>query len=324
MLSRFQVLQILADGNTHSGQKLSEFLGVSRAAIWKHIQKLESQGVDIRKEKGRGYRLAAPITLLNKSKIINGMTAGQQALLAELFVEPIVDSTNALAIHGIKRGLSGSVWLAEQQTSGRGRRGRNWISPFGSNIYMSALWRISGGAGQLGGLSLALGVALVEVLSELGAQGLALKWPNDIVFEQKKLGGILIEIQGDAAGDCHVVVGMGLNVDMPARAAQDIDQEWTDLCSISGSFADRNAIAAALTGALLQLLSDYTATGFAPYVSRWNALDALQGQAVSVKIGTDTVCGVARGAAADGALQLETDAGLRLFHGGEVSVRVQS
>ena len=324
MVSRFQVLQVLADGNTHSGQKLSSCLGVSRAAIWKHIQKLESQGVDIRKQKGRGYRLAAPIELLEKATIINQLTAAHQALLAELFVELVVDSTNALAIQGIEQGLCGSVWLAEQQTSGRGRRGRDWVSPFGTNIYMSALSKISGGAGQLGGLSLAVGVVLVEAMVGLGVHGVALKWPNDIVFEHKKLGGILIELQGDAAGDCHVVVGVGLNVNMPARAAQDINQEWTDLCSINASAPERNAVAAALIGALLQLLSDYTTTGFAPYADRWNALDSLQGAAVSVQIGADTVYGIAKGAASDGALQLETDAGLRLFHGGEVSLRAQS
>ncbi len=323
MTSRFQVLQILADGNTHSGQKLSNLLGVSRAAIWKHIQKLESQGVDICKEKGRGYRLRAPIELLNKVEIVNRLNAEQKTLLANLFVETVIDSTNAMAMRGIDHATSGSVWLAEQQTSGRGRRGRSWVSPFGSNIYLSALWKISGGAGQLGGLSLAVGVILVEALAALGVNGLTLKWPNDIMFERKKLGGILVEMQGDAAGDCHVVVGIGINVNMPPRAAKDIDQQWVDLKSTIDAVPGRNEIAAALTGAILQLLSDYPTTGFATYAKRWNALDALQDAAVSVQIGSDAVVGVARGAAADGALRLDTEAGLRLFHGGEVSLRAQ-
>lgn len=323
MTSRFQVLQILADGNTHSGQKISDILGVSRAAVWKHVRNLESQGIDIRKEKGRGYRLAATIELLKITSIVEQLTADQQTLLNQLFVESTVDSTNALAMQGVEQGLSGSVWLAEHQTSGRGRRGRDWVSPFGANIYLSALWKINGGAAQLGGLSLALGVVLVETLAELGVHGLALKWPNDIVFERKKLGGILIEMQGDATGDCHVVAGIGMNVNMPARAAQAIDQQWTDLHSICDCVPSRNELAAALTGAVLQLLSDYPATGFAPFANRWNALDALCGVAVSVQTGADAVYGIARGAAADGALQLETETGLRLFHGGEVSVRTQ-
>ncbi|MGI9295576.1 MAG: bifunctional biotin--[acetyl-CoA-carboxylase] ligase/biotin operon repressor BirA [Pseudomonadales bacterium] len=323
MTSCFQVLQIIADGNTHSGQKLSGALGVSRAAIWKHIHKLESHGVDISKEKGRGYKLAAPLELLNQTQIMARLTAEQQALLTHLYVESVVDSTNALAMQDIEQELSGSVWLAEQQTAGRGRRGRGWVSPFGANIYLSALWKISGGAGQLGGLSLALGVALVEALAALGVIGLALKWPNDIVFERKKLGGILVEMQGDAAGDCHVVVGIGMNVKMPASAAQHIDQEWTDIKSICDVVPGRNELAATLTGAVLELLSRYTVTGFAPYASRWNALDALQDTAVSVQIGADVITGVAKGAAADGALRLETAKGMRVFHGGEVSLRAQ-
>lgn len=324
MTSCFQVLQIIADGNTHSGQSLSTILGISRAAIWKHIQKLESQGIDIHKEKGRGYRLAAPLELLDKAQIIARLTAEQQALLTNLYLESVVDSTNALAMQGIEQEPSGSVWLAERQTAGRGRRGRGWVSPFGANIYLSALWKISGGAAQLGGLSLALGVALVDALTALGVTGLTLKWPNDIVFERKKLGGILIEMQGDAAGDCHVVVGIGINVNMPASAAPQIDQEWTDINSICHPVPGRNELAAVLTGAVLELLSHYSVTGFAPFASRWNALDALQDAAVSVQLGPDSIAGVAKGAAADGALQLETAAGLRVFHGGEVTLRAQT
>lgn len=323
MTSCFQVLQIIADGGVHSGQKLSESLGVSRAAIWKHIQKLESHGVDISKEKGRGYKLASPLELLNKAQIMGRLTAEQQGLLTSLYVESVVDSTNALAMQGIEQELSGSVWLAEQQTAGRGRRGRGWVSPFGANIYLSALWKISGGAGQLGGLSLALGVALVEAMAALGVNGLTLKWPNDIAFERKKLGGILVEIHGDAAGDCHVVVGIGMNVTMPPRAAQNIDQEWTDLNSICDVVPGRNEVAAALTGAVLELLSRFTETGFAPYAGRWNALDALQDAKVSVQIGADSIAGVAKGAAEDGALRLATAEGMRVFHGGEVSLRAQ-
>ncbi|HID72511.1 TPA: biotin--[acetyl-CoA-carboxylase] ligase, partial [Candidatus Micrarchaeota archaeon] len=252
------------------------------------------------------------------------LTAQQQALLTNLYVESVVDSTNALAMRGIEQELSGSVWLAERQTAGRGRRGRGWISPFGANIYLSALWKVSGGAGQLGGLSLALGVTLVEALAVLGVNGLTLKWPNDIVFERKKLGGILVEMQGDATGDCHVVVGVGMNVNMPASAARQIDQVWTDINSICDDPPRRNELAAALTGAALGLLAEYSTTGFAPFVARWNALDALDDAAVSVQLGADTIAGIAKGAAADGALRLETAAGLRVFHGGEVSLRAQA
>ncbi len=324
MTSCFQVLQIIADGDTHSGQKLSGMLGVSRAAIWKHIQKLEAQGVDVHKEKGRGYRLAAPLELLDKAQIKALLTAQQQALLTNLYVESIVDSTNALAMRGIEQELSGSVWLAERQTAGRGRRGRGWISPFGANIYLSALWKVSGGAGQLGGLSLALGVALVEALAVLGVNGLTLKWPNDIVFERKKLGGILVEMQGDVSGDCHVVVGIGMNVNMPASAARQIDQVWTDINSICDVPPRRNELAAALTGAVLGLLTHYSVTGFGSFANRWNALDAFKDAAVSVQLGADTITGIAKGAAADGALRLETAAGLRVLHGGEVSLRAQA
>ena len=189
---------------------------------------------------------------------------------------------------------SGHTLFAEQQTAGRGRRGRTWVSPLGRNIYSSTVWRFSAGASGLSGLSLAVGVAIVKALEALGYKGVGLKWPNDLLWQGKKLGGILIEISGDAAGPCHVVVGIGLNVSMSEQqAADDIDQPWIDLASISEQPIDKNAIAAALLNQLIPMLSTFEANGFEPLLQDWLERDAFLGRDIVLKLGKDELLGQA-------------------------------
>jgi BirA family biotin operon repressor/biotin-[acetyl-CoA-carboxylase] ligase len=324
------LLAVLADGCFHSGQELGEILGVSRAAVWKQLQKLEPLGIRLQSVKGKGYCLEGGLELLSASSIVAGLDPLARQLLAQLDIHPVIDSTNAQALRdGLTCG-SGYTCLAEFQTAGRGRRGRTWVSPFGKNIYLSLLWTFDGGAAELEGLSLAIGVTIAEVLQRLGVSDIQLKWPNDVLWRKRKLAGILLEMTGDPAGVCQVVVGIGVNVAMPAEAADSIDQPWVDMRSILNELnlpaesLGRNQLVAALLSELLPLLSRYQLDRFASYRMRWETLNAYAGKTVEVRMANSEVVGELLGVNEAGALRLQTAAGEQLFYGGEISLRVAS
>ena len=217
---------------------------------------------------------------------------------------------------------AGIVCAAEQQTAGRGRLGRTWGSPYGRNLMFSVLWEFDGGAAALEGLSLAVGVAVASALSAMGLDGVALKWPNDVLHDGRKLAGILLEMQGDAAGRCQVIIGVGINVSLPDDAP--IDQAWTDLTRLSCPELDRNPLLAAILNELLPTLDRFSRSGFAPFQSAWGSYDAFHGRAAVVKRGDVVTPGICRGVASNGALQFETRDGLEYISGGEVSLRPAS
>ena len=323
--SSFQLLSILADGQYHSGEGLGEVLAISRAAVWKQIQQLQELGVEIQSVKGKGYCVPGGMSLLNKQVIANGLGGAAEKLLKDLLVEPVLESTNQFLLEKSRAGESihGVVCLAEKQTAGRGRRGRSWQSPFACNLYCSLGWRIENGVNAIEGLSLAVGVALSEALSRLGVGGVQLKWPNDLLFDEKKLGGILLEISGDASGECDLVLGFGLNVHMPETAASNIDQAWTDMASICGAdeLPDRNEIAAKVMTQILLLMGSYESHGFAPYKTRWEKLNAHHNKQVKLFAGSKETVGVVQGVSKAGALLLNVDGSVQEFIGGEISVR---
>lgn len=311
------LLTLLADGECHSGEALGLKLGVSRAAIWKMIQQLQAQAVGVESIRGQGYCIRGGIDLLDHSSILAGLTSVAQARLGVLEVEAQIPSTNSALLGGAYG--NGAVMLAEQQTAGRGRRGRAWVSPLGANMYCSMRWHFSAGITCLEGLSLAVGVALVDALRELGVVDVMLKWPNDLWLKGKKLGGVLVEVGGDAHGECYAVVGVGLNIAMPKNAALAIDQAWIDLAS-EGYFLSRNRVAAAIINHLLALLSDYQTKGFSAYRERWLAANALADTWVAVT-GAEQKTGRVIGLNDTGALLLQSDGGVEVISGGEVSVR---
>ncbi|MDZ7923904.1 MAG: bifunctional biotin--[acetyl-CoA-carboxylase] ligase/biotin operon repressor BirA [Marinagarivorans sp.] len=311
------LLALLADGECHSGEALGDKLGVSRAAIWKMIQQLQAQGVAVESIRGQGYCIRKGMDLLDRSQILAGLTSAAQARLGVLEVQTQITSTNSALLNGAYG--NGAVILAEQQTAGRGRRGRAWVSPLGANIYCSIRWHFSMGIACLEGLSLAVGVALVDALAELGVADVMLKWPNDLWLKGKKLGGVLVEVGGDALGECYAVVGVGLNIAMPKNAALEIDQAWTDLAS-EGCSCSRNRVVAAMINHLLLLLGDYQAQGFGAYRERWLASNALADTWVAVT-GAEQKTGRVIGLNDSGALLLQSDAGIEIISGGEVSVR---
>jgi BirA family biotin operon repressor/biotin-[acetyl-CoA-carboxylase] ligase len=318
------LLPLLADGEFRSGQDLADALGVSRTAVWKQLNRLEELGLQIDSVKGRGYRIPGGIDLLEEAAVRRELTPQARALLSELDIHQSIGSTNAEAMRRVEAGAgSGLVCTAEQQSAGRGRLGRQWVSPFARNLYVSAVWEYTQGAAALEGLSLAVGVAVARALQACGLPSPQLKWPNDVLFEGAKLGGVLLEMTGDATGSCQVVVGIGLNVAMPESTAADIDQAWTDVSRVAGGECPRrSALLAALLNELLPLLADFERSGFGPWRDQWQALDAFADAAVVLHSGQQQMAGVARGVDGRGALQLETAAsGMQSIFGGEISLR---
>lgn len=315
------LLTVLADGEYHSGEELGAQLGVSRAAVWKQLHKLEALELPIESIKGRGYRLVGGLDLLAADKIRSFLPELAASALGELDIFPLIGSTNDAAAEAIRTGRSANYCcFAEQQSAGRGRRGRAWRSPFGRNIYLSMVWEFQSGAAALEGLSLSVGLAVVRALRRLGVDGAGLKWPNDVLHENKKLAGILLEMQGDPSGLCQVIVGVGLNVNLTGCDTDAITQPWTDLQMIVGS-VPRNELAATLIAELLKVQAEFTRDGFTYLRDEWGKFDVFAGKPVQVQLGDNVIQGVARGVDASGGLVLETDAGERVFRGGEVSLR---
>jgi len=320
------LLRMLADGEYHSGQDLALALGVSRTAVWKQLNRLGELGLQIDSVRGRGYRVPGGVDLLCAEAVRAGLRPPAAALLSRLEILDDADSTNAHAMRLLEQGGgAGLVCTAERQTAGRGRRGREWVSPYARNLYLSLVWEFNQGAAALEGMSLAVGVAVARALAACDLPAVRLKWPNDILFDGAKLGGILLEMAGDAAGACQVVVGVGLNVAMPATAAEAIDQAWTDIATITGGHhPGRNTLLAALLNELLPLVAGFEAQGFRPWREAWQALDAYADAPVVLHTGSQRIAGTARGVDERGALQLETVTGIQAVYGGEISLRAAS
>ncbi len=317
------LLSVLADGKFHSGQELGQQLGISRSAIWKHMRRLEEDGLEIYSVKGRGYRIPGGLDLLNLDALTNSLSLPLRQKLGDIDLQLTTASTNAAAMQDCLRGNShGNLYLAEQQSAGRGRRGRTWVSPFGRNLYFSLVWRFEQGVGALEGLSLVVGLALVQALEELGLSSAQLKWPNDLLVNGRKLAGILLEINGETSGACQVVIGVGINVAMPYQQGEQIDQPWTDLVTeIPGDQVSRNEVLASCLNQLVPLLIQFSEGGFVEFAQHWQEYNAHQGKPITLQVGEEEVSGVCQGVDASGALLLETGQGLQTYHGGEISIQ---
>ncbi len=324
MSGRIELLRLLADGAWHSGEELAARLSVSRAAVWKRLQQLEELGVTAEALQGRGYRLATPVDLLDADDLRARLPREVGTRLRRLEVHESLDSTSdrLLAVDDLPPDRFDAC-LAEFQSAGRGRRGRRWVAPFASGLCLSVSWSYRDAPAALSALSLAAGVAVLRALGRLGISGLGLKWPNDIVRADRKLGGILIDLRGEAAGPAYVVVGVGINVQLPVAVREQLAQEGVDVLDLAalGAAPSRNALAAALIAELSAALGEYGARGLAAFSEEWQAADALAGRPVAVLQGGQTVEGRARGVDADGALLLDVEGVPRRVFSGEVSVR---
>lgn len=309
-----KLIALLADGEFHSGEQLGESLGMSRAAINKHIQTVREWGLDVFTVPGKGYSLPAPMQLLEAERILRGLDDKRVTVL------PVVDSTNQYLLDRIETLQSGDACIAEYQLAGRGRRGRQWISPFGANLYLSMFWRLEQGPAAAMGLSLVIGMVMAEVLQRLGAKDVRVKWPNDLYLNDRKLAGILVELTGKTGDAAQLVIGAGINLAMRDTNASGINQGWINLQE-AGINIDRNELTATLLNELRQSLKQFEIDGLAPFIGRWLTLDNFIDRPVKLLIGERQIVGIARGIDAQGALLLEQEGEIKPFIGGEISLR---
>ncbi|WP_432740439.1 bifunctional biotin--[acetyl-CoA-carboxylase] ligase/biotin operon repressor BirA [Methylobacter sp. G7] len=317
-----QILALLADGEFHSGTGLAVALGISRSAVWKQLNGLAELGLQHSAVSGKGYRLERSLELLLAAKINAVISDQAGALISSLEIHDQIDSTNRYLVERSQNnGLSGSVCFAEYQTAGKGRRGRQWVSPYGCNIYLSILWRFQQGPAAISGLSLAIGVAVIRALKQHQVTDIGLKWPNDIYSQGKKLGGILVEVSGETDGPCSAVIGLGLNLFLPEAEAQGITQAWTDLTKITGQKRlYRNKLAGTLLNHLLPVIAEYESAGIQAYLDEWRDYDCLSGQSATLFVGQQQFEGIVRGIDDNGMLLIERpDGNVQTFASGEVS-----
>lgn len=317
----YHILRLLADSEFHSGAALAQVAGVSRASVWNAVEELEAAGIEVFRIRGRGYRLARSVSMLDATPLAQWL--GEAAPFSVEIVDE-VDSTNKLLLQRAQSGAPhASVIAAEWQRAGRGRLNRPWHAAVGGALTYSVLWRFSHGAATLAGLSLATGLAVVRALESFGAVGAGLKWPNDVLWRGRKLAGVLIEMQGEAMGPSAVVIGVGVNVRLSQAVATRIDQAAADIETLCGHDVDRNQLLAVLLNALNETLIEFERAGFQAIREDWQRRHVHQGCAVRLTLpGGLCESGIARGVAADGALLLETARGVRPIHSGDVSLRM--
>ncbi|WP_339058338.1 bifunctional biotin--[acetyl-CoA-carboxylase] ligase/biotin operon repressor BirA [Candidatus Regiella endosymbiont of Tuberolachnus salignus] len=353
-----RLINILADGMFHSGEKLGEIMGISRTAINKHIRTIKSWGLDVFSLSGRGYCLTCPLQLLDEKKIRSYIptalevaarrpgcetderrqlrdsanTCSQQrggfkgegympSASGNIEVLSIIDSTNQYLLERMNELQSGDACVAEYQYSGRGRRGRQWVSPFGSNIYFSMFWRLEQGPESVMGLSLVIGTAIAEVLKQMGVEDIRVKWPNDLYLHGKKLAGILVELTGKMGDAVQLVMGVGINILMPITAQKEsINQDWTTLQE-AGITIDRNELTAELFATLKRDMMQFEKEGLTAFIDRWRQLDNYCDCPVKLIVGKKEIRGIARGIDSQGALLLEQNGTVKAYNGGEISLR---
>jgi len=317
--SSFAVLKALADGRLRSGPALAVALGLSRADASQAVREIRANGLAVHAVRARGYRLAEPFDALDAAAIANAL--GSHATPVRLEVLDECPSTNALLGERAAAGApSGTAIVCELQSAGRGRRGASWHSGLGDSVTLSVLWRFERGAAGLSGLPLAIGVACARALESLGAGGVGLKWPNDIVRGDGKLGGILVEVSGDARRAAAAVIGVGINVRAPAAAKRAVERPVADL---GGAVGSRNALAARLVAEIAAAAAVFEREGFGAFRDEWLRRHAWHGRQVRVLAPSRrTVDGVAVGVADDGALIVDTPRGPERFHAAEVSLKL--
>ncbi len=324
-----QLLTVLADGQFHSGERLGAAAGLTRAAVWKQIRKLEKWGLTIEAGSGRGYRLSQPLELLELAQLRAAIsdTAGFDVDRVDLFTE--TESTNRFLMDNPpSRANALRLCFAEWQSCGRGRHARRWLSPLGSGICMSAAWVYEGTPQDFAAMSLAAGAAIAGSIGSLTGLEVQLKWPNDIVWNGRKLGGILVESRVEAQGHCHVVIGAGINVAVPNEILANLS-DWragaVDLrTALESDACSRNALAGRIATDLGMLLSEFERGDSAAWLQSWRQRDYLRGKPIRIATSAGATDGMADGIDEDGALLVLDSAGKRQrVMAGEASVRAQ-
>jgi len=325
MRTHIDLIRLLSDGRFHSGEELGREIGVSRAAIWKAVVKLRAMGATIFAVRGRGYCLESRLELLQRDKIVSLLLPTVREKLQSLEVFDALDSTNSYLLREIDSDwCAPQVCIAEYQFSGKGRRGRSWESPIGANLYLSLYYPFQRGIAALGGISLATGLAVRRVVAGCGVTGVGVKWPNDLVCQGRKLGGVLIEVAGDPLTECGLVVGVGLNYQMPHSV--NITQPWIDMSEImGGELVAKHQLAASLIDELVVLVASFEEQGFEHFQQEWSEADVVSGREIELLIGDKKIVGIACGIDKHGAIQLAdlVTGEVSSYHSGEVSLRLR-
>jgi BirA family transcriptional regulator, biotin operon repressor / biotin---[acetyl-CoA-carboxylase] ligase len=311
------IAKMLNDGQYHDGTTIGEALTMTRGAVWKTIKKLEAYGIKINSIKGKGYALLEPLILFDPVIIKKGIKEKD----IDIAVFESIDSTNTyLKSSSNKKRIS--ICLAEQQTQGKGRLNRDWHSPFAQNIYFSCAYPFQKDVSELAGLSLVISLAIVKALQLYQPpKPILVKWPNDIVYEQQKLSGNLIEIQAESHGTCHAIIGIGINVNMMQDKNQVISQAWTSLRKITGQYIDRNLLCINLVNHLIDYLNMFEQKGLSAFIQEWNTIDALVNKDIALKNANNILYGKVKGIDLSGHLMLQLKNGdLQTFSAGDTSI----
>lgn len=275
-----KIAALLSDCRYHDGTSIGNQLNVTRAAVWKAIKKLEDYGIPLKSVKGKGYLLENPLILLEEEKIKSHLSSHA----IDLTILEKVDSTNEYLKKQINHDNKIKVCAAEVQTQGKARFNRQWHSPFGRNLYLSLLYPFQKDVSELSGLSLVVSLAAckaIETICKLN-EPLSIKWPNDIVANQKKVAGSLIEIQAESNGFCSAVIGVGTNVNMQQATKKQINQQWVSLQKLSGQYHDRNALCASMINYMLDYLERFRNAGLIDFMKEWKIRDYLYNKAIKL------------------------------------------
>lgn len=319
MQKAFALLEQLQDGRVHSGQTIASNLGVTRAAVWNQVKRLQREGVEVHAVSGKGYRLPGGYEFLNEAAIKLALRADADHIIRAIHIDKVADSTNQRLLDlAAEDDIHRIAWLAEYQSQGRGRRGGSWFAPPGSGLCLSLGWRFDAPPTTLSALSLVIGIGLMRALARVGGRDLSIKWPNDVYADERKLAGILIEMRSEFGGPCTVVIGVGINIVLGHDAQARIDQLATDLSTVCGAAPSRNTVAAAILDELGNVLLEFEKTGFDAFREEWRRYDMLANRNICLEMPDRRVVGVARGVGPDGTLLIEHDGSVESFLAGHI------
>ena len=321
----YKLLELLADGKFHSGETLGHILGITRSAIWKAVKQLSTYNIQVESVTGKGYRIPHGMELLNRKQIENQVAPNARKDIDQLIILNSIDSTNDYLLSLIKSEPDKKIaCFAEYQNKARGRRGRHWVAPFGTNVSLSLLWYFHKDPAEIVGLSLAIAVGTLSALQKYGIQeGLSLKWPNDILWQGRKLSGVLLEMVAEHHERCAVVIGVGINIHIPNQIANQIDQPWIDIQAITQQTPQRNVLAGLLLNELIYTVQLFAEQGLTPFIPTWRKFDRLIGKTVKLESPNKNVIGVMQDISDKGELILcDSNNEEKRFLSGELSLRM--
>jgi BirA family biotin operon repressor/biotin-[acetyl-CoA-carboxylase] ligase len=322
---QLETLKLLADGRAHSEKELVKSLGLPAPMLSKYIHKLRQLGIKVESSSHQHYQLCCPIDFLDVQKISNNLKVSTADRIHRLEVFPALDSTNTYLLNApIPDPSQMTVCLAEYQSAGRGRHGKKWNVPFGGGLCLSVGWLFNELPQNISALSLSVAVVARRVIGELTGCYPLVKWPNDLVWEDQKLGGILIETSGENENALHVVVGIGINVSIDPTYLKKIC-DWPEGAIDMNSMVKRQFIKNELAGRLIEdffaTLKSYGSFGFEPHHEEFISAHYLNGREVVLSNGSSELSGTVVTVDLDGALVLKTGSSIRRVISGEVSLR---